>query len=300
MHNRAVAVIGSGLMGGGIAHVMALGGIETLLYDLDRARVDAAIELIGKNLGRQVKKGAIAADQRNDALGKIRAVDSLGDLSAARLVIEAVPENAKIKEAVYASLLPHLAGDAIIASNTSSISITTLSGAVQAPERFVGIHFFNPVPMMPLVELIAGDRTDQATLAFCENLLTSIGKTVVRSRDMPGFIVNRLLIPLLNEAAILLEQQVTDIASIDTAMRLGANHPMGPLELSDFIGLDTVLSAAEVLHAGLGGDKYRPSPLLKRMVEAGWLGRKSGTGFYVYGPDERAHNPLLAEMVQVA
>lgn len=296
MKNRSVGVIGAGLMGGGIAHVMALGGIGTLLYDLDGLRVTAAIELIGRNLDRQVKKGAITAQQRDDAFGKIRAVEGLEDLRSARLVIEAVPENAKIKEAVYASLLPHLADDAILASNTSSISITNLSRSVSTPEHFVGIHFFNPVPLMPLVELIGGDATDQATLSFCEGLLTSIGKTVVQSRDVPGFIVNRLLVPLLNEAALLVEQDVSNIPSIDTAMRLGANHPMGPLTLADFIGLDTVLSAAEVLHSGFGGEKYRPSDLLVKMVASGWLGQKSGQGFYIYGGSEPVPNTRLGDL----
>jgi 3-hydroxybutyryl-CoA dehydrogenase len=277
-----VGVIGAGQMGTGIAHVCALAGLDVVLNDVSADRVKAGLATINGNMTRQVRRNRITEAERQTALARIVPSVSYDGFSDCDLVIEAATEKEDVKRKIYGQLCPHLKPDAMIGSNTSSISITRLAAATDRPERFIGIHFMNPVPLMELVELIRGiateDVTYEATKAFCVRL----GKTVAVSEDFPAFIVNRVLMPMINEAIYTLYEGVGTVEAIDTAMRLGANHPMGPLQLADFIGLDICLSVMQVLHEGLADSKYRPCPLLVKYVEAGWLGRKTQRGFYDY------------------
>ena len=279
---KTVGVIGAGQMGGGIAHVCALAGYEVLLHDLDPARIDACVILIDHNMARQVGRGLITQEQMVAGLARIKPAPALETIGGADLAIEAATENEEIKKQIFRSLAPHLADHTLLASNTSSISITRLASTTDRPERFIGLHFMNPVPLMKLVEIIRGIATDAHTYDVAVTFAKSLGKTTANAEDFPAFIVNRVLVPMINEAIYTLYEGVGTVDSIDTAMKLGANHPMGPLELGDFIGLDTVLSIMNVLHEGLADSKYRPCPLLVKYVEAGWLGRKAGRGFYDY------------------
>jgi len=279
---KKLGVIGAGLMGNGIAHVAALAGVPVVLVDINQAALDKALATIGKNLERQASKGTIPAGAKEEALGRITAGTNYKLFADCDLVIEAATENEEIKKKIFAALIPNLRADALIASNTSSIPITRLGAATDRPGKFVGMHFFNPVPMMKLVEVIRGLATEDATAAAVTALAERMGKTVVPAADYPGFVVNRILCPMLNEAIFALMEGVGDVRAIDAGMKLGANHPMGPLELADFIGLDTCLSVMQVLHEGLADTKYRPCPLLVKYVEAGWLGKKVGRGFYDY------------------
>ena len=269
-------------MGAGIAHVCALAGYSVYLHDVSRERIDAGIELTHKNLTRQVGRGIITADQMDNALARIAPAEGLEAVGASDLIIEAATENEELKKTIFRSLAPHLGPQTLLASNTSSISITRLASTTDRPERFIGLHFMNPVPLMKLVEIIRGIATDVDTYETASTFAKSLGKTTANAEDFPAFIVNRILAPMINEAVYTLYEGVGTVDAIDTAMKLGANHPMGPLELGDFIGLDTVLAIMNVLHEGLADSKYRPCPLLVKYVEAGWLGKKSGRGFYDY------------------
>jgi 3-hydroxybutyryl-CoA dehydrogenase len=279
---RKIGVVGAGQMGAGIAHVVALHGFEVKLVDVNSDRVESGLATINGNLARQVQKATLSEEDRQTALRLISGVTSFEHLDDCDLVIEAATENETVKRKIYDSLCKSLAPHAMLASNTSSISITKLAAATDRPERFMGIHFMNPVPLMQLVELIRGIATDDATFASAKEFITQLEKTITVSEDFPAFIVNRILIPMINEAIYTLYEGVGTVEAIDTGMRLGANHPMGPLQLADFIGLDTCLSVMQVLHDGLADSKYRPCPLLVKYVEAGWLGRKAKRGFYDY------------------
>ena len=282
MEIQSVGVIGAGQMGNGIAHVMALAGYDVLLTDISQQALDNAVNLVEKNLARQVGRGKVSEADMNAALARIRSTLTLGDLGQCDLVIEAATERETIKQAIFEDLLPHLRPETILTSNTSSISITRLASRTDRPEKFMGFHFMNPVPVMQLVELIRGIATDQETFAACKAVVDKLGKTAASAEDFPAFIVNRILMPMINEAVYTLYEGVGNVQSIDQSMKLGANHPMGPLELADFIGLDTCLAIMNVLHDGLADTKYRPCPLLTKYVEAGWLGRKTQRGFYDY------------------
>jgi 3-hydroxybutyryl-CoA dehydrogenase len=279
---RKVGVIGAGQMGNGIAHVCALAGLDVVLNDTSQDRVKAAIATVNGNMARQVTRNRIAEEERQAALQRISAAEKLDALSDCDLVIEAATEKEDVKRKILAALCPVLKPDAIIGSNTSSISITRLAASTDRPEKFIGIHFMNPVPVMELVELIRGIATGDATFETTKAFVIKLGKTIAVAEDFPAFIVNRILLPMINEAIYTLYEGVGTVDGIDTAMRLGAHHPMGPLELADFIGLDTCLSVMQVLHEGLADSKYRPCPLLVKYVEAGWLGRKTNRGFYDY------------------
>jgi 3-hydroxybutyryl-CoA dehydrogenase len=277
-----VGVVGAGQMGNGIAHVMALAGLDVLLTDTNPDSLAAAPGVVGRNLDRQVNKGTVTPEAKAQALARIRTTPTLADLGACDLVIEAATEREPVKAAIFEALVPHLAPHTILATNTSSISITRLASRTDRPEKFLGVHFMNPVPVMQLVELIRGIATDEATFAAVLQVVERLGKTAATAEDFPAFIVNRILMPMINEAIYALFEGVGSVTSIDTCMKLGANHPMGPLELADFIGLDTCLAIMNVLYDGFADTKYRPCPLLAKYVEAGWLGRKTGRGFYDY------------------
>jgi 3-hydroxybutyryl-CoA dehydrogenase len=279
---ETIGVVGAGQMGSGIAHVSALAGYNVLLYDISEASVEKGIATISGNMARQVGSGKLEESARKEAMGRISAAPAMADLAGADLVIEAATEDETIKRKIYAQLCPQLNPEAILATNTSSISITRLASQTDRPERFIGIHFMNPVPVMKLVELVRGIATEDSTFESARAYVTRLDKAVTVSEDFPAFIVNRILLPMINEAIYTLYEGVGTVEAIDTAMRLGANHPMGPLQLADFIGLDTCLSIMQVLHEGLSDSKYRPCPLLVKYVEAGWLGRKAGRGFYDY------------------
>jgi 3-hydroxybutyryl-CoA dehydrogenase len=278
---RTVGVIGAGQMGSGIAHVCAVAGYDVLLNDRSPEKIEDSVRLISHNMKRQAAKGGLGMDTVEAALPRIRPA-AIEAMQGADLVIEAATENEEIKKAIFRDLRPHLNADALLASNTSSISITRLASSTDRPERFIGLHFMNPAPLMNLVEIVRGIATDAPTYDKAVSFARSLGKTTANAEDFPAFIVNRVLAPMINEAIYTLYEGVGTVEAIDTAMKLGANHPMGPLELGDFIGLDTILAIMNVLHDGLADTKYRPCPLLVKYVEAGWLGRKAGRGFYDY------------------
>ena len=282
MEIQSIGVIGAGQMGNGIAHVMALAGYNVVLSDINQEVLDSAIAKIGANLTRQAARGKVSEADVSAALGRIRGTLQLEDIGATDLVIEAATERETIKQAIFEDLQPHLKPDTILTSNASSISITRLASRTDRPERFMGFHFMNPVPVMQLVELIRGIATDEETFKACLGVVERLGKTAASAEDFPAFIVNRILMPMINEAVYTLYEGVGNVRSIDESLKLGANHPMGPLELADFIGLDTCLAIMNVLHDGLADTKYRPCPLLTKYVEAGWLGRKTQRGFYDY------------------
>jgi 3-hydroxybutyryl-CoA dehydrogenase len=279
---RSVGVIGAGQMGSGIAHVCALAGYDVSIADLNEAVLKKAVTSIDTNMGRQVARGRVSEEDKSAALKRINTGTDYKLFNQCDFVIEAATEREDIKRDIFKKLVPNLKPEAIIATNTSSISITRLAATTDRPEHFIGMHFMNPVPVMTLVELIRGIATDEPTFATVRELSVKLGKTPVAAEDFPAFIVNRILLPMINEAVYTLHEGVGSVDAIDTAMHLGANHPMGPLALADFIGLDTCLSVMQVLYEGLADSKYRPCPLLVKYVEAGWLGRKSGRGFYDY------------------
>ncbi|MCH9825911.1 MAG: 3-hydroxybutyryl-CoA dehydrogenase [Alphaproteobacteria bacterium] len=285
MDIKTVGVIGAGQMGNGIAHVMALAGYDVTLNDLSQDALTAALAKIEKNMVRQVSRNLITEADMQAGLARISSALDVAALGTADLVIESATENEDIKNKIIEGIVPHLPEHTIITSNTSSISITRLAARTDRPEKFMGFHFMNPVPLMQLVELIRGIATDDETYQSCLAVVEKLGKTAASAEDFPAFIVNRILIPMINEACYTLYEGVGNVASIDNAMKLGANHPMGPLELADFIGLDTCLAIMNVLHDGLADTKYRPCPLLTKYVAAGWLGRKTGRGFYDYRGD---------------
>jgi 3-hydroxybutyryl-CoA dehydrogenase len=277
-----IAVLGAGTMGNGIAQVFAQAGHPVVLRDVDGKALDRAMGQVDKSLAKLVEKGKLGADDRSAALGRIRATTSIEDAASAELVVEAVVENLQVKQQVFAELDRLTKPEAILASNTSSISITKLGAVTRRPDKVIGMHFMNPVPLMTLVEVIRGQATSDETMRTVMDLSRALGKTPVEVNDFPGFVSNRVLMPMINEAIYAVYEGVAKPEAIDQVMKLGMNHPMGPLTLADFIGLDVCLAILEVLHDGLGDPKYRPCPLLRRMVDAGWLGRKSGRGFYTY------------------
>lgn len=279
---KRIGIIGAGQMGNGIAHVCALAGYDVVLNDLEAERIKSGLATINGNMVRQVAKGLYSEDERKVALARIHGSDETSSLAEVDLVIECAVEKEEIKRKIFAGVCPYLKPEAILATNTSSISITRLAATTDRPERFIGIHFMNPVPIMQLVELVRGIATEDETFELSKGFVTRLGKTYAVAEDFPAFMVNRILLPMINEAIYTLYEGVGSVDAIDTAMRLGANHPMGPLQLADFIGLDTCLSIMQVLHEGLADSKYRPCPLLVKYVEAGWLGRKTQRGFYDY------------------
>jgi 3-hydroxybutyryl-CoA dehydrogenase len=282
MKIESVGVIGAGQMGSGIAHVCALAGMKVGLNDVSQERIDQGLAQIAANMARQVKSGKISEADRTAAMARISPVPSFSGFGAHDLVIESATEKEQVKQQILTDLCPHLKPEALLGSNTSSISITRLAAGTDRPEKFMGIHFMNPVPVMELVELIRGIATDDKTFASVKDFAAALNKIIAVSEDFPAFIVNRILLPMINEAVYTLYEGVGSVEAIDTAMKLGAHHPMGPLQLADFIGLDTCLSIMQVLHEGLSDSKYRPCPLLVKYVEAGWLGRKTKRGFYDY------------------
>ncbi|MEQ8273062.1 MAG: 3-hydroxybutyryl-CoA dehydrogenase [Deltaproteobacteria bacterium] len=277
-----IGVIGAGQMGAGIAQVSAQAGLRVVLCDVDEAAVESGIEKIRSGLDRLVSKGRLTANDQSDILARVSGAASIEGLAEVDFVVEAVTEKEAVKKKVFQAVDGVVKDSAILASNTSSISITRLAASTKSPDRFIGMHFMNPVPVMKLVEIIPGLQTSEITLQETRTLAEKLGKTTVKADDQPGFIVNRILMPMINEAVVALQEGLGTPEDIDTGMKLGTNQPMGPLQLADFIGLDTCLSIMEVLHAGLGDSKYRPAPLLRRYVDAGWLGKKSGRGFYQY------------------
>jgi 3-hydroxybutyryl-CoA dehydrogenase len=282
MDIKTIGIVGAGQMGNGIAHVMALAGYEVALNDISGEALEKAMDAIRRNMDRQVSREKIGQDEMDAAMVRITTTKELTELGPSDLVIEAATEREAVKQKIFDDLLPHLGPHTILTSNTSSISITRLASRTDRPEKFMGFHFMNPVPVMSLVELIRGIATDKQTYDACRAVVDRLGKTAASAEDFPGFIVNRILMPMINEAVYTLYEGVGNVQSIDQSMKLGANHPMGPLALADFIGLDTCLAIMNVLHDGLADTKYRPCPLLTKYVEAGWLGRKVGRGFYDY------------------
>ena len=282
MQIRKVGVVGAGQMGNGISHVCALAGYDVILTDLNRDKLEAAVATVNGNLARQVKSGKITEDERAKALKRISLADKAEKLEDCDLVIESAVEDEQVKRKIFSELSRIVKPEGLLATNTSSISVTRLAASTNRPEKFMGVHFMNPVPVMPLVELIRGIATDEATFGAMKEFVSTLDKTIAIAEDFPAFIVNRILLPMINEAIYTLYEGVGNVEAIDTAMRLGARHPMGPLELADFIGLDTCLSIMQVLYEGLADSKYRPCPLLVKYVEAGWLGRKTNRGFYDY------------------
>ncbi|MBM3523854.1 MAG: 3-hydroxybutyryl-CoA dehydrogenase [Alphaproteobacteria bacterium] len=283
---KLIGVVGAGQMGNGITHVCAAAGYDVRLLDVNQEAIDRGLKTIGANLDRQVAKKMITPEQKVEALSRIKTGLDYAAFKDCDLVIEAAPENEALKREIYKKLCPHLKADAMVASNTSSISITRLAAMTDRPAKFIGMHFMNPVPVMKLVEIIRGIATSEETFREIRDLTAKLGKTSAVAEDFPAFIVNRILLPMINEAVYTLYEGVGNVESIDTAMKLGANHPMGPLELADFIGLDTCLAVMHVLYDGLADSKYRPCPLLVKYVEAGWLGRKTKRGFYDYNSEK--------------